>query len=272
MKLRSNAINLRADRGVAKKVMVNSTFLFILGFAITCTVVIAAVTLAQAQDGSVPDGSIPDAAAPPPDQPDASDGSPEAPDGLDAGSDVGDADTSAPAGTALPTEADLPTDQAWIFVDKSERRMVVNDGRGFHETFRVALGQTPEGDKRVEGDGRTPEGEFYVCRRIVHDRYHRFLGINYPSPEDALRGQRARLLQPVEVRAINRAYRNRTIPPWQTPLGGNIGIHAYGRRSDRARLHARGDDWTDGCIAVTNDEIERIHQHIQLGTRVVIVP
>jgi lipoprotein-anchoring transpeptidase ErfK/SrfK len=62
------------------------------------------------------------------------------------------------------------------------------------------------------------------------------------------------------------------MPPWGTPLGGNIGIHGYGRRRDRAREHAAGRDWTDGCIAVTNEEIERIADHIRVGTRVIIVP
>ena len=150
--------------------------------------------------------------------------------------------------------------------------MVVNDGRGFRQAFRVALGFHPEGDKEVEGDGRTPEGEFYVCRRIKHNRFHRFLGLSYPSPDDARRGQKARVLQPVEYRAIMRAHRRRTTPPWRTALGGNVGIHGYGRRNERAARHAAGEDWTDGCIAVDNEEIETIFSHVRLGTRVVIVP
>lgn len=166
----------------------------------------------------------------------------------------------------------LPDDEAWIFIDKSERRMVVNDGNGYHETFRVALGQMPEGDKHREGDGRTPEGEFYVCNRIRHDRFHRFLGVSYPGPEDADWGRRHRILQPIEHRAILRAHRRRTMPPWTTALGGNIGIHGYGRRRDRAAQHAAGRDWTDGCIAVTNEEIQEIWQLVDVGTPIVIAP
>lgn len=166
---------------------------------------------------------------------------------------------------------ELPPDRRWVFVDKSERLMVVND-LGYNERFRVALGFAPEGAKEVEGDGRTPEGEFYVCQRVLADRFHRFLGLSYPTPADASRGALAGLLQPIEVRAIHRAHRARSRPPWNTRLGGNVGIHGWGRRRSIERLHALGKDWTDGCIGVTNDEIERVHAHVRLGTRVVIVP
>ena len=197
---------------------------------------------------------------------------------------VGDADGDHSADSAIEeengteleeaeamSEEDLPANEAWIFVDKSERRMVVQNGRGYHETFRVALGFEPVGDKELEGDGRTPEGEFYVCHRIRHDRFHRFLGLSYPSPEDARRGETLGLLMPIEIRAIRRAFRQRTMPPWRTALGGNVGIHGYGRRRDRERRHAEGEDWTDGCLAVTNEEIEAIYGRVRVGTRVVIV-
>jgi lipoprotein-anchoring transpeptidase ErfK/SrfK len=178
----------------------------------------------------------------------------------------------APLSTEVDVAYGLADDEVWIFIDKSERRMVVNDGAGWREAFRVALGQNPEGDKRWEGDGRTPEGEFYICRRIVHNRFHRFLGVSYPGPDDAEYGRSRRWLQPIEYRSIHRAFRLKRQPPWQTKLGGSIGIHGYGTRRDRARLHAKGEDWTDGCIAVTNEEIERIYDRVKLKTRVLIVP
>ncbi len=188
-----------------------------------------------------------------------------------ARADSGNAEDTGGLSTAVDGSLDLADDDAWIFVDKSERRMVVNDGRGWREAYRVSLGPHPEGDKELEGDGRTPEGEFYICRRVKHDRFHRFLGVSYPAVADAVRGQKAGLLMPIEHRAILRAARKQVAPPWRTKLGGNIGIHGYGRRRDRAARHRRGEDWTDGCIAVTNEEIERIFRHVRLKTRVVIV-
>jgi lipoprotein-anchoring transpeptidase ErfK/SrfK len=236
--------------------------LALAGFAAAAA--LAAVALARAEEGEPVDAG--------PDDADVDGGLDDA-DADGEGDAEGDADVGdAIAERAAETRPELPDDEAWIFIDKSERRMEVNDGQGWREEFRVALGQTPVGDKRREGDGRTPEGEFYVCTRIANARFHRFLGVSYPGPEDAARGLRDRILQPIEVRAILRAFRNRTLPPWQTSLGGNIGIHGYGRRRDREAEHAAGRDWTDGCIAVTNEEIERVYDHVQLGTRLVIVP
>jgi murein L,D-transpeptidase YafK len=224
----------------------------------------AAVAVAAPQDGGLPDSGARE-------PPDAGD---EAGD-LDGG---GIDDSSAPVDDALDTAphastlADMPTAGGLIFVDKSERQMVVQDGRGYRETFRVALGPHPEGDKELEGDGRTPEGDFYVCHKVRHNRFHRFLGLSYPAPDDATRGQALGLLQPIELRSILRAFRRREMPPWRTALGGGVGIHGYGRRRLEATQHAAGADWTDGCIAVSNDEIERVYAHVRVGTRVVIVP
>lgn len=229
----------------------------------------AGVTLALAQDAQPPGSEDGDAGPEVDGDLSPDEGLPQNDSGSDAGVPASDGDR--PAGVDL-AGAPLPDDEPWIFIDKSERRMVVNDGDGYRESFRVALGQVPAGDKHREGDGRTPEGEFYVCNRIRHNNFHRFLGVAYPGPEDAEWGRRHRLLQPVEYRAIHRAHRRRIMPPWGTALGGNIGIHGYGRRRDRAAQHAAGRDWTDGCIAVTNEEIQRISDHVRIGTRVVIVP
>jgi murein L,D-transpeptidase YafK len=232
--------------------------LLLAGLTLAAAVVTVALARAEDAGGGPPVG--PEAAG------DASASVP------DAGADAGDGGAAGDGDAAEEPRPALPDGEPWIFVDKSERRMEVNDGRGYRESFRVALGQTPLGDKRREGDGRTPEGEFYVCTRVVHNRFHRFLGVSYPGPDDAHRGSRAGLLQPIEVRAILRAFRTRSVPPWGTAVGGNIGIHGYGRRRDRAAEHAAGRDWTDGCIAVTNEEIERVYDHVRVGTRLVIVP
>ncbi len=268
-------------------------------FFVLIAATVAAVALAAPQDASLPDAALPSRDAGPDaagEQVDASapdaDVMPAADAGMtlaDAGDGaVGSTDGDSPADAEVidelaedeedleenwlgPTE-ELPPEEAWVFIDKSERRMVAQDGRGWQETFRVALGFEPRGDKALEGDGRTPEGEFYVCNRVRHNRFHRFLGLSYPTPEDAHRGEVLGLLMPIEIRAILRAHRRREMPPWRTALGGNVGIHGYGRRTREAARHAAGEDWTDGCVAVTNDEVERIYDHIRLGTRVVIVP
>lgn len=292
---RSATLHSDPDRGILKLAMRSRTSTYLASLFVFCAVV-AIAAIAAPEDASPADAGAEADGGLGPDLVDAEDAgadgdadrTADARNGADGGdfsrSSLGDADTDPDSEGAVEeggepvleepeamSEEDLPDDRAWIFVDKSERRMVVHMAHGYHESFRVALGPEPVGDKELEGDGRTPEGEFYVCHRIRHDRFHRFLGLSYPGPEDAQRGEALGLLMPIEIRAIHRAFRQRGMPPWRTALGGNVGIHGYGRRQDRARRHTAGEDWTDGCVAVTNEEIERIYAHVRVGTRVVIV-
>jgi murein L,D-transpeptidase YafK len=152
-----------------------------------------------------------------------------------------------------------------VRIVKSVRRLEVLDGGRVVFACPVALGPAPEGDKRVEGDGRTPEGAFFVCTRNERSRYHRFLGLSYPSPEDAERGLRDRLLTHREALAIGRAAALGRRPPWDTPLGGEIGIHGAGGEP-------REGDWTRGCVAVDDETMDELWRLCPLGTRVFVEP
>lgn len=111
-------------------------------------------------------------------------------------------------------------------------------------SFRIQLGRNPEGHKEQDGDGRTPEGEFIVDRRNPASNFHLSLGINYPRPEDIARA------------------RELGVDP-----GGDIFIHGRGRQYRWAR-----GDWTEGCIAVRDREIELIYSMVRDGTPVTILP
>jgi murein L,D-transpeptidase YafK len=134
-----------------------------------------------------------------------------------------------------------------ILIEKGKRRMTVyRDGEALR-TYRIALGFAPAGDKEREGDGRTPEGIFRIDRRNAQSAYHLSLGIDYPKPDD-------------RVRALKAGY---------SP-GGDIFIHGQPNfRSGRARLR---HDWTAGCIAVSDDEIEELWRATTIGTEVEIRP
>jgi len=129
-----------------------------------------------------------------------------------------------------------------IVVSKSDRRMyLVHHGRVL-KRFRVDLGRAPAGPKRIEGDGRTPEGTYVIDRRNPDSRFHLSLGISYPSEDD---------------RALAAAMGR--------PPGGDIFIH--GRNGRGGRL-----DWTEGCIAVTDREMEEIYAMVRVGTPITIHP
>jgi murein L,D-transpeptidase YafK len=128
--------------------------------------------------------------------------------------------------------------------------------------YRVGLGHRGLADKRRQGDHLTPEGRFYLCNRNEQSQFHLFLGLSYPHAEAAERGLNAGLISQTQHDSILRSLRNRACPPWNTRLGGTVGIHGGGS----------GADWTWGCIALEDSEIEELWIACPLGTPVVIEP
>jgi len=151
-----------------------------------------------------------------------------------------------------------------ILIDKSERKLALYLGKIILKEYPVSFGFDPENDKIQEGDGRTPEGEFYVNLKMPNSRFHKALQISYPQKEDASRGLEAGLIDRSEYESINQAIDSCTSPPQKTPLGGYIQIHGGGNRSR---------DWTLGCIALDNDAMDEIYDFAQdgcHGTKIVI--
>lgn len=149
-----------------------------------------------------------------------------------------------------------------IVVKKSKRTLELFDGKRLLRTYKMVLGFTPTGDKEVEGDGRTPEGEFYVFTKNVESRFHLSLGISYPAPEDAKRGLEKKLITAEEAEAIRTAIAERGMPLQKTALGGEIYIHGGGIDAD----------WTDGCVALKDEEITELFNSVPVGTKVRILP
>jgi len=139
--------------------------------------------------------------------------------------------------------------------------MELSDGETLVKVYRIALGLNPVDDKRKEGDGCTPEGEFYICTKNDRSRFHLFLGLSYPNQEDAERGLKSGLISKEEHDQIIEAIVAKKRPPWNTKLGGEIGIHGGGA----------GADWTQGGIAVENKDIEELFMTMNLGSTVKIL-
>ena len=161
---------------------------------------------------------------------------------------------------AIPLPAVI--DDARIVITKGERRLRLYSGDKLIRVHSIGLGFAPTGDKEREGDGRTPEGDFYVCTRNERSRFYRALGLSYPNRPAAVRGLRDRLISRAEHDAIVRAIDEGVRPPWNTKLGGEIMIHGSGAKSD----------WTLGCVALEDDSMRELFDHVPLGTRVRIEP
>ena len=147
-----------------------------------------------------------------------------------------------------------------IVVSKSERRLMLYSGGKLVRTYRVGLGFNPVADKVREGDGATPEGEFYVFTKNDKSSYYLSLGLSYPNAEDARRGLRDRLITREQHDQIVGAIERGEMPPQNTPLGGEIYIHGRGS----------GKDWTWGCVALDDDDMKELFEAVTAGTPVVI--
>jgi murein L,D-transpeptidase YafK len=147
------------------------------------------------------------------------------------------------AAAAAPVQADK------IVILKSAHSMTLLKGSKVLKTYKVALGSVPVGPKQVEGDHKTPEGTYLIDAKNGHSQFHLSLHISYPSAADQ---QRARSMG--------------------ARPGGAIMIHALAKPFAYLGPLHRQTDWTDGCVAVTNAEIEEIWKLVPVGTRVEIRP
>jgi len=156
----------------------------------------------------------------------------------------------------------LPLKNPRIVVHKAERKLELYSDKELVRTYKVGLGFNPVDDKAREGDGATPEGEFYVFVKNSRSAYYLSLGVSYPNVEDAERGLRDNLISRSQYNAIVEAIRKKAAPPQNTKLGGLIYIHGSGASKD----------WTLGCVALENDDIKELFDAVTVGTPVTVLP
>lgn len=152
-----------------------------------------------------------------------------------------------------------------ITVYKARRLLIAEEGGKEVLRCAVQLGSQPVGHKYAEGDGCTPEGRYYVCTKNPNSKFHLALGVSYPNPSDAQSAFSQGGISAEQMQAISDAHANRRRPPWDTPLGGFIMIHGE---------HPEGKtgDWTAGCIALTNAQIEQLYALADYGDEIDILP
>lgn len=152
--------------------------------------------------------------------------------------------------------------EVYIIVKKSERLLELWQGEKLIVSFSIGLGWEPEGHKQIEGDGKTPEGEYYVCVRNSNSSFYLSLGVSYPNKEDAAKALEDGRIDSNTYKRIANAIDKGQCPDWYTALGGEIMIHGCGGSSD----------WTAGCIAVDNDVMDYLFDCCPMGTKITILP
>ena len=142
-----------------------------------------------------------------------------------------------------PAKADL------VIVRKAARSLQLMHAGRVIASYRIALGRAPDGPKRQEGDGRTPEGVYTLDWRNANSNFHRSLHVSYPREWDDQRAAR-----------------------WGVSPGGEIMLHGLPNGISAERVGHPYVDWTDGCIALTNAEIDEIWAQVDDGTTIIIYP
>jgi len=159
-----------------------------------------------------------------------------------------------------------------IVIQKSRNVLTLYKGMTPVKSYWAAFGKGyHKGDKRRVGDKRTPEGDFYICTMNHSERFYKFMGLSYPDIRHAEDAMKRGLITYAQYLEIWRANGERRQPPWDTALGGAIGIHGRVLNSAISRV-PNPANWTDGCIALNNADVDEIFSVASLGTPVTILP
>jgi murein L,D-transpeptidase YafK len=164
-----------------------------------------------------------------------------------AGTGMLNASSPTQAAQAKSAESNQNIDR--IVVVKSARTMTLESNGRVLKTYKVALGGAPIGAKERDGDHKTPEGEYIVDAKNAHSQFYMALHVSYPNATDRARARKL-----------------------GANPGGDVEIHGLGKKYGWIGARHRLTDWTDGCIAVTNEEIEEIFKAVPVGTRVELKP
>lgn len=161
-------------------------------------------------------------------------------------------------------------DKIEIVVSRSAHTLSIMKGDLTLEKFKVAFGSGGKKGKQKEGDYTTPKGTYMINKIKDSSNFHIFMLLNYPNIDDAKRAFMDSLISRRQYRAILLAQLEGRLPPQNTALGGAIGIHGIGIETEEKLEIHEYVDWTKGCIAMRNDEIETLRRYIVPGTRVSI--
>ncbi len=172
--------------------------------------------------------------------------------------------------SARPQWADLTAPrEPWLLVDTKADTLSIMQGGQPVKVFRpIAVGSSGAGVKSGRGDNRTPTGVFRVGWINDQSRFKTFIGLDYPNLDYAERALRERRIDKTAYERIRSAWSSGYTPPQDTPLGGQIGIHGVG--AGDPRVHSAGINWTSGCVALDNRQIETLRPWVKKGMRVEI--
>lgn len=147
----------------------------------------------------------------------------------------------------------LPIGTVYIVIDKSDYELNVYDAKGWFATYPVVFGNSTLEDKKMEGDRNTPEGNFHIISKKIHNKWDRFMCLDYPTRESYEKFKLRKLRGEI---------------PSNARIGGGVGIHGTWPHDDY--IIDRYKNWTMGCISMKNTDVEDLYSYVPTGTRVTI--
>jgi len=141
----------------------------------------------------------------------------------------------------------------YIVIDKSDYELNVYDAQGWLVAFPVVFGNNDQGDKMMEGDKKTPDGTFTIVSKRIHNKWCRYMGLDFPTPADVYKFNMRK---------------QQGIIPVNARQGGGIGIHGTWPHEENAVDEYQ--NWTDGCISMKNEHVKQLYNMVTIGTKVTI--
>lgn len=136
-----------------------------------------------------------------------------------------------------------------LIVHKSKRELLAYSNGKLIKTYKISLGRHPIGHKVMEGDKKTPEGIYFIFAKNPASGYHKNLGISYPNIADVAASKKIK-----------------------QPTGGDVKIHGLRNGLGFISKFQRCWDWTAGCIALTDEEVDELYEAVAIGTKIEIKP
>ncbi len=152
-----------------------------------------------------------------------------------------------------PDMASGPIGNISIVIDKSDYELSIYDQKGWFATYPVVFGNSTLSDKKMQGDKNTPEGSFHITAKRIHDKWCRFMSLDYPTKDSYDR--------------FNVRKQKGEIPA-NANIGGGIGIHGTWPHEDFVIDHYT--NWTEGCISMKNMDVSEIYNYVKASTNVTI--
>lgn len=161
-------------------------------------------------------------------------------------------------------------DEVSIIVDRKKFILELYEGNVLIKSYRASFGRNLSDKKKLANDGATPVGEYKICEIIPQHKYYKFIKINYPNLDDASEALRKGVISQREFNKLKFEFYYGDCTSDDTALGGNIGIHGIGRLNFFFKNLPFVFNWTDGSIALSNENIDELISIVKVGTKIVI--